>query len=129
MDNNTVELIFEEDAADRVIEWPFTMAVPMKGGTVQLQTGTARFRLLADTENKTNGEQAAASFLSALRSERSNEDIVRDAVVGFVGLKDKNGNAVDDDKAKALFLKLPYACIGLARGYFEMAQGRLPKNS
>ena len=116
------KFVFQKDEPNRIVAWPVRIGVPKDGGAVEEQTVTARYRLVAP--------QRMGDVLKPSNMMGANGDVLQlqECLVGFEDLKDASGNAVTDDIAVPLFLSLPYAVRGLARGYWEMIEGRLPKN-
>ncbi|MGA7673549.1 MAG: hypothetical protein WCA78_00710 [Rhizomicrobium sp.] len=118
--DTTVKLVFKKADADRVITWPCTITVPLDGGGSQDQLVTAKFNFVSS--------ERLAQLRATATGSNSDVDLLTECLVGFDGLKNEAGESVSDDDAKALFFSLPYAVMGLARGYYDMLSGRVAKN-
>lgn len=116
------KFVFKTAEAERVVAWDVKIGVPVGPGKVEEQEIRARYRLVAP--------EHMAEVLRVTNLMGQNGDVLqlKECLVGFADLKDENGNAVNDDDAIKLVLSLPYAVRALARGYWEMVEGRLPKN-
>jgi hypothetical protein len=116
------KFIFKAEEASRVVSWPCKLSVPVGPGKFEEQEIVARFRLVPP--------ERMADALKVQNMMGANGDVLqlKECLVGFEGLKKEDGSSVDDETALAVMLSLPYAVRGLAAGYWDMVQGRLPKN-
>ena len=116
------KFVFKKNEPARTVAWPVTIAVPQPAGAVEQQTITARYKMV--------DPEVMADALTPMKMMGKSADLLQLdlCLAGFDDFKDENGNAVSDEEARAVLLKLPYVVRGLARGYFEMIEGRLPKN-
>ncbi len=116
------KFVFKAAEAERIVAWPCKITIPVGPGKIEEQEIVARFKLVSP--------ERMADVLKPVNLMGSNGDLLqlKECLVGFDGLKDEAGNSVSDDVAVPLMLSLPYAVRGLSRGYWEMVEGRLPKN-
>lgn len=115
------KFVFKAAEAERVVSWTVRIAVPIGPGKVEDQEIVARYRLVPDDRMADVVKTNVLGLSGDLAQ-------LKECLVGFEDLKDENGNSVPDEKSVPLMLSLPYAVRALARGYWEMVQGRLSKN-
>lgn len=157
MESNEAPLfVVRPDDAERAYAWPCIVNVPMADGTKEPRKFVAKFKLLSDEDEKYLRDPFRAAAADRDRSKAAiqladglitqdkyqetlnsidlkavfdpNLALLNMALQGFVELKNVNGEAVPDTDAIALIRKLSYTWFGLARGYWEMRDGRLEKN-
>src|SRR5947209_6047913 len=105
------KFVFRKAGEPRTVSWPCKISVPIDGGRFEEQTVNATFRLL---DPNTLAEEMRPSTLIG-----QNADV---AVLRKVLVSVEGGDDLDDVLAD------PVAVLGMSRGYFDMVNGRLPKN-
>jgi hypothetical protein len=120
-------LIFKETPG--IIAWPCTISVPVSGGGRQDQEVTARFNVISrERFDELVGDPLSRVTRPEGAAPQGDIPLLNEVLVGFDGMKDETGATVDDARAKASLMALPYAVQGLARGYVEMIGLRPSKN-
>lgn len=98
--------------------WPVTVNVPKDGGTFASHQFTAEFKLQ---------EQSKVDAL-LLRFQQNDEDILKELLVGWLGVQDSDGDELDyTEENKAKLLDIPYVRSALLKAYFEAASGNKVK--
>jgi hypothetical protein len=103
--------------------WPCKISVPLDGGKFEEQELKALFRVLPMSRVAEVLKPSVASL-----GQSGDVLLLKECLAGFEDLQDSSGARVPDDKAIPAMLEIPYVVIGLVRGYYDMVQGRLPKN-
>lgn len=102
---------------NRTVKWPVTVKVPRDGGSTADQKFTAVFEILDKDQ------------IDGLCPEKIDEALLARAFVGWDGIKDEAGNAVEfSEDTKAAVIKIPFVCLALLQAYGEAANGRRAKN-
>ncbi len=100
----------------RQVKWPVTISVPQDGGRVQKHEITARFDILPQSR--------LDDLVRGQRGADEDKDLLREVLLGWDGVADEDGVAIEfADAPRDQLLDIPYVRGALLKAYFEAASG------
>lgn len=101
-----------------ILDWPVRVSAPTNGGNVESHEFTGKFKILPNSK-----------FQELLSKAKNDAEVISEILVGWEGLTDENGNALDYDPAIIVELcEYPFIRNAIFRSYGEASAGAAVKN-
>jgi hypothetical protein len=100
------------------LDWPVRVSAPTNGGSVENHEFTGRFKILPNSE-----------YQELMKTAKSDAEVIKQFLIGWEGLTDEDGNALDFDPAIIDELcEYPFIRNAIFRAYSEACAGAAVKN-